>query len=436
MNTRLILLVLTFCVLPSTWANTFKPERWQLNNGTTVLFYEAKEVPMLDIHIAFAAGSVYDGPRFGISYLTTQLLNQGNSGLNTTEVAEKFADIGAQYNADSSRDMIKIQLKTVTTAEALKDAVANLALIINKPVFPQDSFNQEKKQQLIAITQTQESPIDVANEVFFKNLYQNHPYAHPVYGTVETVNLLKNSHVRDFYKQYFVGSNATIVLVGDISSDKAHDIAEQLMGTLLKGQAAPPIAKAPALQAAQTVIINYPSSQTVLELGQIGINHQVANYFPLVVGNYILGNGALVSRLSNEVREKRGLTYGISSDFIPMPGEGPFIISFSTQNDRAKTALEITQKTLATFVTEGPTEEELTAAQKYLTGSFPLSLSSNSNIANALLRMAFYHLPDNYLESYPAQIESVTLPDIKKAFEALIQPNKMLLVTVGAANKA
>ncbi|MBX9695961.1 MAG: insulinase family protein, partial [Cyanobacteria bacterium] len=374
--------------------------------------------------------------RFGLSYLTTQLLNQGNGDLNTTQLAEKFADIGAQYGADTSRDMIKIQLKTVTTAQALQEAIATLALIINKPEFPQESFNQEKKQQLIAITQIQESPSDVANDVFFKKLYRNHPYAHPVTGTLETVNLLRNNQVRDFYKQYLVGSNAFVVLVGDINSEKAHDIAEQLMGHLPKGQTAPPIPKAPALQAAETITINYPSSQTVLQLGQIGITHQVENYFPLVVGNYILGNGSLVSRLSNEVREKRGLTYGISSDFIPMPGEGPFLISFSTQNDRAQTALKITQKTLAAFVTDGPTEEELIAAQKYLVGSFPLSLSSNSNIANALLRMAFYHLPDNYLESYTAQIESVTLPEIKKSFEELIQPDKMLLVTVGAPNKS
>jgi zinc protease len=177
--------------------------------------------------------------------------------------------------------------------------------------------------------------------------------------------------------------------------------------------------------------IQFPSSHTLVRLGQVGIDHKNLDYFPLIVGNYILGGGTLVSRLGAEVREKRGLTYGINSQFTPMPGEGPFIISLSTKNDQANKALQITEDTLNLFINKGPSKQELESAKQYLTGSFPLSLGSNKAIANLLLRMAFYHLPDSYLDTYIARINAVTVDEIKLAFKQQVNTDKLLLVRVG-----
>lgn len=419
-------------LLPQTSsAATFKTQKWQTSNGAQVVFYQAPQVPMLDINIAFAAGSAFDGEKYGLSALTTDLLNQGNGGQDATAVAEKLANIGAQYNGESSRNMVVLSLKTLTSQQALQQAVDVFSLIINKPDFPEDSFQREKNQQLMAIAQTQESPDDVANLIFFKKLYQNHPYAHPIMGTEETVNTIQVHHVREFYKRYFVGANAVIVLVGAIDEKKAHELAEQLVKNLPKGEAAPGIPTALQLKASEKVNINFPSSQTILRLGQIGIDHHDPDYFPLTVGNYILGGGALVSRLANEVREKRGLTYGVVSQFMPMPGDGPFLISLATQNKQAATALKVTEDTMTKFIAEGPNEIELTAAKQYLTGSFPLSLASNSSIAGMLLRIAFFHLPDDYLDTYVAKINAVNATQIKQAFQKQVDVNKMLLVSVG-----
>ncbi|KTC85199.1 M16 family metallopeptidase [Legionella brunensis] len=412
-------------------ANSFKTQKWQTANGAQVVFYQALEVPMLDVNIAFAAGSAYDGNQYGLSALTTDLLNQGNGGLDATTVAEKFANIGAQYQGESSRDMIVLSLRTLTTQEALKQAIETFSLILNKPDFPQEAFQREKNQQLMVIAQAQESPDDVANLIFFKKLYQNHPYAHSIMGTEESVNAIELKHVRDFYKRYFVGSNAVIVIVGAIDQEKAHQLAEQLVQQLPKGQGAPMIPKAPQLTDREQIMVNFPSSQTILRLGQIGIDHHAPDYFPLTVGNYILGGGALVSRLANEVREKRGLTYGVVSQFIPMPGDGPFLISLATQNKQATTALKVTEDTVAKFINEGPDEAELIAAKQYLTGSFPLSLASNSSIAGMLLRIAFFHLPDDYLDTYVTKINAVSTAQIKQAFQKQVNINKLLLVSVG-----
>ena len=412
-------------------ASSFKTQQWQTANGVRVVFYPAMEVPMLDIYIAFAAGSAFDGQQFGISALTANLMNQGSAGMDATKIAENLADTGAQFNSESSRDMVVLSLKTLTTADAMNKALDTFTSIINKPDFPKDAFDREKSQQLLAIAQVQESPDDVANQILFKKLYGQHPYAHPINGTKETVNAIVPEQVRNFYKQYFVGSNAVLVMVGAIDAEKAHKLAEQLTSGLAKGQPAPALPKAPALTSGEKITVNFPSSQTILRLGQIGIDHHTSDYFPLTVGNYILGGGALVSILSHEVREKRGLTYGVTSQFLPMPGEGPFIVSLSTKNQEALTALKITQDTLLRFINEGPTDHELLAAKQYMMGSFPLSLSSNASIAGMLLKIAFYNLPNDYLDSYVDRIHAVTKEQIKQAFQRVIHPNSMLVIAVG-----
>lgn len=412
-------------------ANSFKTEKWQTKNGVQVIFYKAMEVPMLDVSLAFAAGSAYDGKDYGLSALTTHMMNQGNAGKDATAMAESLADNGSQFNAESGKDMVIFNLRTLTSQKQLAESVATFSQIITHPDFPQDAFVRQKDQQLMSIQQIQESPDEVASLHFFQALYHDHPYGHAITGSSKSVNAIQKKQLVDFYKHYFVGSNAILVLVGAVDSTQAHQLAEQLTGELPQGNPASPIGPAPQLVSAATVKVPYPSSQTLVRLGQIGIEHHNPNYFPLVVGNYILGGGSLVSRLALEVREKRGLTYGVDSQFVPMSGNGPFLISLATKGNQAKTALKLTEDILQTFINTGPDQQELDAAKQYLTGSYPLSLASNRNIANLLLRMAFYQLPDNYLDTYVARINAVTIADIKKAFKEQIHPNQLLLVEVG-----
>lgn len=412
-------------------ANIFKTEKWSTPNGVRVVFYPAKEVPMLDLSLAFAAGSSFDGSQFGLSSLTTRLLNQGSAGQDATAIAEALADTGAQFHAENSRDMVVFNLRTLSQKEALNKSLATFTQIINHPDFPDDAFEREKKQLLMSIEQAKESPDDVANKVFFKKLYQDHPYAHSVNGTSKTINGLSKDQVIQFYKNYYVANNALLVIVGAIDSQTAHLLADKLTQDLPKGNPAITISKALQINKEEKISINFPSSQTIIRMGQLGIDHSNPDYFPLLVGNYILGGGSLVSRLAYEVREKRGLTYGVNSEFAPMLGQGPFLISLSTKNQEANKALQITQDTLKKFIHEGPSEQELTAAKLYITGSFPLSLASNQSIAGLLLRAAFYHLPDDYLDTYVAKINAVTSKQIQQAFQKQVNTQALLLVKVG-----
>ncbi|GGI83019.1 peptidase M16 [Legionella impletisoli] len=429
---RLIAFCSLFLTVSSSMAaSSLKPSHWNTSNGAKVVFYQAMEVPMLNVKVAFAAGSAHDGDKFGLSALTTDLLNQGNDGKDASTVAELLADTGAQYQAESTRDMVVLDLKTLTEPLALNGATDIFAKIISKPDFLPGAFEREKSQQLMAIDQALESPNEVANQAFFRVLYQDHPYAHPILGTSETVQQLTLDEVRHFYKSFFVGKNTTVILVGAIEPNQAKDIAEKITQGLKTGIRAPDILRALPLAEDMNVEVPFPSSQTVIRLGELGITHQNKYYFPLIVGNYILGGGSLVSQLALEVREKRGLTYGIHSEFLPLSGVGPFLISLATKTNQADTALDITRKVLTKFMQQGPTVKELAEAKQYLIGSFPLAIASNSSIADVLLKIAFYDLPNDYLETYLDKINAVTQSEIKTAFKTTLTPSKLLQVTVG-----
>lgn len=412
-------------------ANTFETEKWLTSNGVRVVFYPAIEVPMLDVSLAFAAGSAYDGSQHGLSALTSHMMNQGSAGQDATAIAEALADTGAQSSIETTRDMVVFNLRTLVSPEALAQSTLTFTQIINHPDFPDEAFIREKKQQLMAIEQVQESPEEIADLNFFKALYRQHPYAHSVNGTKETVSALTKNQLIEFYHRYYIANSAVLIMVGAINSQEAHALAEKLTKELPKGTLPAPITRAPQLTQAEQINIPFPSSQTMIRLGQIGIDHHTPNYFPLILGNYILGGGSLVSRLAVEVREKKGLTYGIDSQFAAMPGEGPFLISLSTRNDQTQQAIDMVRNILNTYINQGPSDQELLAAKQYLTGSFPLSLASNRSIATLLLRMTFYNLPENYLDTYISRIQAVTKDQIKEAFKEQVHPDKLLLVTVG-----
>lgn len=428
---KILTITLSIMLCTPLMAKPFKTQQWTTKNGVRVVFYQAMEVPMVDMSIAFAAGSAYDKEYYGLSALSAQMLNEGSSGLNATNIAEHLADTGAQFDISNNRDMAVFSLRTLSSAAPFTQATDIFAQIINHPDFPNDALERDKQQMLMAIEQIDESPDEVANLNFFQKLYAQHPYGHPTHGTQSTVSQLTRQQVIDFYKQYYVARNAVFVMVGAIDSKAAHQLADKITQELPQGVPAAAIPKAQPLAHSEQIKIPFPSSQTVVRMGQLGIDHHNPNYFPLMVGNYILGGAALVSQLAIEVREKRGLTYGVSSQFSSMSAKGPFMISLSTKGSQTKEALKITDEVLRHFVSQGPTKDELNAAKSYLTGSFPVSLSGNKTIADLLLRIEFYDLPKDYLDTYVDHIHSVTSADIKRAFQEQINPDKLLLITVG-----
>jgi zinc protease len=229
-----------------------------------------------------------------------------------------------------------------------------------------------------------------------------------------------------------VGRNAVVAIVGDVDKAKAKSLAEKVVGKLPAGKAAPALPSVTALEEGSEEAIEHPSTQTHILLGQPGMRRGDPDYLPLYLGNHILGGSGLVSRISEEIREKRGLSYSAYSYFSPMAAEGPYLLSLQTRNESSEEALAVLRATLARFISEGPSNKELVAAKKNITGGFALNIDSNKDILSYISMIGFYGLPLDYLDTFIDKVNAVTVKQIRDAFTRRIHPDRMALITVGA----
>ncbi len=424
-------IVIALLAISSSLANA-SPEiqHWQTSNGARVYFVPAPELPMVDIRIIFDAAGARDKIP-GVALMTNGLLDEGAGKMNTDEIADAFSAIGAQFSTSSHRDMSIVSLRSLTQPQLLDKAITTMTKVISEPTFPKESLERERNRMLIALQGKKQSPGAIAGETFFAALYGDHPYANEASGTEESVKQIKRKHLVEHHERYYVGRNAVIAIVGAVDRKQADKLAETLLGQLPAGKAATSIPEVKSLSQAEVVKKAFPSSQTHLLVGQPAIKRGDDDTFALYVGNHILGGSGLVSRLSEEVREKRGLSYSTYSYFSPMRQRGPFQLSLQTRNDQAEEALKVLKQTLTEFMQNGPSEEELIAAKKNITGGFALNLDSNSKIVENLAMIGFYGLPLDYLDTYTDKVDAVTIEQIKDAFKRHVQPDKMVTVMVG-----
>lgn len=406
-------------------------QHWQTKNGAKVFFVAAPELPIVDISVTFDAGSARDGRQSGLALLTNALIAEGTGKLDGTAISEQFESVGAQFSNHSAKDMALFSLRTLTDPDAMKPAVSMFAQVISSPSFPKKALQRERKRLLIGIQGKKQSPGALSSEAFNKEIFASHPYAAPAEGTEESIQALKRSDLTTFYKQYYVAKNATIALVGALSRDEAERLSNTITNKLTVGQAAAALPEVGTLQQAKELRIKHPSSQSHVLVGQPGIYRGDADYFPLYVGNHILGGSGLISKLSTEIRENRGLAYSSYSYFSPMRKHGPFIMGFQTRNDQANEALDVAMQTLRSYLDKGPSEEELVAAKKNITGGFPLNIASNKSILGYIAMIGFYGLPLDYLDQFQANINALSTKQIKEAFQRRIHPDKLVTVVVG-----
>lgn len=410
-------------------------QHWETENGARVYFVPAMELPMVDVQIVFDAGSARDGERAGLAQLTSRMLGEGAGGMDADAIAERFEGLGAQFSADAQRDMAMLDLRSLSDPEYLGPALDTVATILRSPDFPPPALERERGRLLIDLQSVEQSPGDIADEAFYRAVYGEHPYASPMLGTATSVQALTRADLQAFHRDYYVARNAVVAIVGALSRAQAEQIAERLMDGLPAGAAAARVAKVTGEREARRVHIDFPSSQTHVLAGQPGTYRLDPDYFPLYVGNHVLGGSGLVSRVSEQVREKRGLAYSAYSYFAPMRAEGPFILGLQTRNDQAEQAIAVLFDTLAAFIDKGPTDEELAAAKKNITGGFPLRIASNRNIVGNLAVIGFYGLPLDYLDTFNDRVEAVSGEQIRDAFRRRIDPATMVTVTVGQSAK-
>jgi zinc protease len=410
-------------------------EHWQTRNGARVYFVETRGLPMLDISVEFPAGAAFDGAdKSGVASMTNHLLQLGAEGMDEDDIARQLADLGAQMSASFNADRAGLSLRTLSSPAERTRALDIFARILQRPLFPEEVLEREKARLAAALKDADTKPDTIASRTFYRLVYGDHPYGRRASGEVATVQGLVRRDLIDFYRRHFTAENAVVALIGDVSREEAAAIAEQVTAGLPRGDGAEPaLAPVAPLAAAATRVVAHPAKQSHILIGVPGMRRGDPDYFPLFVGNQILGGGGFVSRIYDEVRQKRGLAYAAYSYFSPLRQQGPFVIGMQTQREQAEEALAVVRNTLRRFVAEGPTEDEVRAAKQNLIGGFPLRIDSNRKIHGYLAMIGFYRLPLTYLDDFVKNVERVTAADIKNAFARRIDPERMVTVVVGAA---
>ncbi|HEY6241217.1 MAG TPA: pitrilysin family protein [Burkholderiales bacterium] len=405
-------------------------EHWVAQSGARVYFVESHALPIVDVAVEFSAGSAYDPrERAGLGKLTLTLLKGGSSRYSETEAGRRIADAGAQLRDNFDLDRAGFSLRTLSSEAERKVAFDTLADMLQSPRFPNEVFEREQARAIANAREAETQPDRVAERNLYALMYPAHGYG--ITATPATLAAITREDVQRHYRTRYGSARAAVTIVGDLRGDEARALAEELTSRLAQGEDLVLAPIAPS-RSGETLRIAHPSTQSHVLLGVPALAYGDPDYFPLVVGNYVLGGGGFVSRLMSEVRSKRGYAYSVYSYFHPSERDGPFLAGLETRRDQAGEALARTREVIAEFVARGPTESELNAARKSLVGGFPLRIDTNRKLLEQLTLIGFYRLPLDWLDRYPARVQAVTLEQVRSAFSRRLDPAKLSIVIVGA----
>jgi zinc protease len=415
-------------------------EHWTHASGARVYLVSSPSIPMLDVQLNFDGGSRRDPrDRAGLADVTADMLSAGvaaqssvATALDENQLSEAWLDLGAQFGAGASGDRFTVSLRSLTQPDLLERAVALAARQLAAPAWPEAVWVRDRERSIAALKEAENRPGTLAGRAFSQAVFGDHPYGFE--PTAKTLSAIAVRDMQDFYRRHVVACRAEVSLVGAIDRAGADRIVSQLM-TALEGRACGPLVPVPDVKPLVQAVdqrLPFDAAQAQVLIGQPGMSRDDPDFFPLYVGNYILGGGGFVSRLTTEVREKRGLSYSVYSYFAPGLHAGPFQIGLSTRPDQAAEATRVARDVLSSYVAQGPTEAELQAAKTYLINSFALRLDSNRKLLDNVTNIAWNRLPLDYLDHWTERVQAVSVADIRRAFSRTLQPDRMVTVTVGA----
>ena len=444
--------VANYCLLTGTSALFFAQSalagipivQWTQPSGTRIFLVESPAIAMVDVKIDFDAGTRRDPvDKVGLAGVTASLAGEGvrasgnQPALDENALGEAWADLGATFGGGASSDRMSFSLRSLTYPDLLPKAVALAARQMGEPAFPQNVWERNRQRMIASIKEANTRPATLAGRAFANAVYSGHPYGNEV-----TEKSLANISVEDMKALYASATQpcrAVVTIVGAVNRAQADALVTQLMSRLPASQpkaqcaALPPVPEVPPLAKAIDVRIPLDSAQAHVAIGQPGFKRNDPDFFALTVGNYILGGGGFVSRLTTEVREKRGLSYSVYSYFAPSLHAGAFTVGLQTRPDQANQAVEVSREVLRKFVAEGPTNAELQAAKDNLIGGFALRIDTNAKLLDNVSNIAWNGLALDYLDTWTQQVEKITVADIRAAFTRKLQPDRMVTVVVGGS---
>ena len=428
------------CLVPmASWAG-IPIQHWTMATGAKVYLVEAPGIPMVDVQIEFDAGSRRDpSGQSGLATATGRMMAkgikaaQGQPAMDENQLGEAWADLGAMVSANASADRMSFSLRSLTRPELLDAAVALAARQLAAPSFPADVWQSERERWIASLRESNTKPATQAGKAFNQAVFGNHPYGAEI--DEASLRRIDTAAMAQFLSHHLLLCQAKISVVGAINRVQAERLLNQLLSGLPRPaacQALPVVPEVAPLKTATTLRLPFESAQAHVFIGQPGIARQHPDFFALTLGNYILGGGGFVSRLTNEVREKRGLSYSVYSYFSPGQHAGAFTVGLQTRPDQAAQAVQVASEVLVEFVRQGPTDEEVQAAKDFLIGGFALRLDSNRKLLDNLGNIAWFDLPLDYLDTWSGEIDKLTTQQVQQAFARNLQPERMVTVILGA----
>lgn len=409
-------------------------QHWTTLSGARVYFVESRSLPMLDINVDFDAGTRrVPTDKAGLGELTQTLIKAGSAEHSEVEISRRMADVGAQLGGEVDRDRASVSVRSLSSERERAQAIATLAEILQTPAFPETAFAREQARLVATVMEDETKPDEIASKAFYRLLYAGHPYARS--PTPDTVRRIERADVEGFYRANYVAARAVVTIVGDADRALAERIAEQLTAGLPRARAAPQALEAVIQPQGRTLRIAHPASQSHILLGLPAIARGDPDYFPLLVGNYVLGGGGFVSRLYLEVREKRGYAYSVYSYFMPLAQQGPFQIGLQTKKEQTEEALARVRAVLAGFLERGPNAAEMKAAKQNLIGGFALRIDSNRKLLDQVAMIGYYQLPLTWLDDFAARIGKVSAAEVRAVFARRVRAGNLVTVVVGSGEK-
>ena len=406
----------------------------QSPQGVDTWLSEEHSLPMIAVNISFPAGSAYDPTdKPGLAAFTTSLLDEGAGDLPAAAFKQALEARAIRLGASADRDFITVSMTTLK--ENADEAFRLLALVLQQPRFDAEAVERMRVAILAGLRQEDEQPGTVASKAWFATYFGTHPYARSDSGTPEGVQATTIADIKNFAANHLVRDRVKMAVSGDITEAQLRGYLQQLF-TALPAKPVPVVPRPAEVGKPGTNTVPRNEPAPVAVFGFAGPMRLEADFIPTFVANYILGGGGFSSRLMEEVRDKRGLTYGISTHIADFRSSSLIMGSVQSDKTRILTALDVTKSELARFARDGATEKELTDAKTYLTGSYPLGLDSNAKISRTLNGYQRQGLSPDYVEKRNAMIQAVSLAQVNAMAKKWYDPTKLVVVIAGTPEPA
>lgn len=423
--------VLCSFVLPLHAAMVGHIQRFTTSNGIRVALIENHDLPIVDVRVAFHAGSAYDGKAYGLAYMTASLIGDGTPDLSASQIATQFDAIGASFSSTAGRDMAVVSLRSLSDPDTFKQAMSLFDKSIAKLSVTAHMFQRVHAAQSQLIRSAMERPMAVAYNTLYQALFAGTPYAHPVLGELNAVNKIDINHPQAFYRRFYVAKNAVMVFVGDITLQNAKAYAENFSEMLPAGQVAKPIIVHAKTPAKTTINVPFSTDQSAIVVAMLGVSKTDPDRYALNVAANALGGPTLSSMLYDTLREKNGLVYSVAASNHALAATGVFSVAASTLAAQSQQAVGLIDDVLDQVASNGLSNDQINDSKQYLEGRFVLDLSTNANVADALVAQESYGFPKDYLSSYTSKIKSLNNEDVTGVLKKIIHSEPKITVIVG-----